>query len=86
MSAGYFKTTGTFMYSVICSAESWKILPGWVVGEQEGRPVGVVVALEVLHDHVVHTLGRGRVTARVSHAAPPLLQVIPHHQRQLPDS
>ena len=65
---------------------SRNVLPGRVVGEEEGGPVGVVMSLEVLHDHVVHALSRGGVTARVRHAAPALLQVIPHHQRQLPDS
>ena len=75
--------------------------PGWVVGEEEGRSVGVVVPLEVPHDHVVHTLQyrlddgllsvtithlcSGRVAAGVGHAAAALLQVVPHHQGQLPD-
>ena len=44
-----------------------------MVGEEEGRPVGVVVPLEVLHDHVVDALSGGGVTACVSHAAPALL-------------
>ena len=47
--------------------------PGWVVGEEEGGPVGVVMPLEVLHDHVVDTLSGGGVTTRISHAAPTLL-------------
>ena len=48
--------------------------PGWVVVEAEGRPVGVVVSLEVLHDHQVHSLRVTGVAAGVSHAAPPVLQ------------
>ena len=48
--------------------------PGWVVVESEGRSVGVVVALEVLHDHQVHSLRVPGVAAGVSHAAPPVLQ------------
>ena len=73
-----------------------------MVGEEEGGSVGVVVPLEVPHDHVVHTLQwrlyhgllsvtmthlcRGRVAAGVGHAAAALLQVVPHHQRQLPET
>ena len=49
-----------------------------MVREEEGSPVGVVMSLEVLHDHVVDPLGRGRVAAGVCHGAPSLLQVIPH--------
>ena len=50
--------------------------PGGVVVEAEGRPVGVVVALEVLHDHEVDSLRVPGVAAGVRHAAPPVL----HHQ------
>ena len=57
-----------------------------MVRQEEGCPVGIVMSLEVLHDHVVNSLGRGGVTAGVRHGTSPFLQVIPHDQREFPDT
>ena len=61
-------------------------LPGRVVVETKGSSVGVVVSLEVLHDHQVDSLGICRVAAGISHAAASILEVIPHDERQLPEA
>lgn len=51
--------------------------PGGVVEERERRPVGRVVALKVLDEHLVDALGIGRIAAAVAHRAAASVQVLP---------
>uniref|UniRef100_A0A8D8ACU8 (northern house mosquito) hypothetical protein n=1 Tax=Culex pipiens TaxID=7175 RepID=A0A8D8ACU8_CULPI len=60
--------------------------PGGVVVQSEWCPVGGVVPLEVLHDHLLHVLGVRRVRAGVAHRAAATVQVLPHHHRDLPNT
>jgi len=58
--------------------------PGSVVEQAHRRPVGGVVALEVLDEHLVDSLGiRGR-GAGVPHGAATPVEVLPHHHRDFP--
>lgn len=60
--------------------------PGGVIVQSEWCPVGRVVPFEVLHDHLVHVLGVGRVRAGVTHRAAATVQVLPHHHRDFPNT
>ena len=60
--------------------------PGCVVVQSERCPVGRVVPLEVLHDHLVHALGLGRIGAGVTHRTATTVQILPHHHRNFPNT
>jgi len=60
--------------------------PRSVVEQSHGSPVGGVVALEVLDEHLVDPLGVRRRGAGVAHGAAAAVQVLPHHHRHLPQS
>lgn len=49
-------------------------------------PVGRVVSLEVLDEHLVNTLSVGGGGAGVTHGAAAALQVLPHDHRYLPQT
>lgn len=49
-------------------------------------PVGRVMSLEILDQHLVNTVGGGRVAARVSHRAPTPVQILPHHHGNFPQA
>lgn len=54
--------------------------------DEQNLPVGRVMSLEILDQHLVNTIGRGRVAARVSHRAPTPVQILPHHHRNFPQA
>lgn len=58
--------------------------PGGVVEQSERSTVGGVVALEVLDQHLIHTVGGRWVRARVTHGAATTIQIRPHDHRYLP--
>lgn len=54
--------------------------------KSDDSPVGRVMSLEILDQHLVNTIGGRRVAARVSHRAPTPVQVLPHHHRNFPQA
>lgn len=60
--------------------------PGGVVVQSEGRTVGRVMAVKVLHDHLGDSVRLRGVRTGVSHGAPASVQVLPHHHGHLPDA
>lgn len=49
-------------------------------------PVGGIMTLEVLDQHLVHAVGGRGVAAGVSHGATASVQVLPHHHGHFPDT
>jgi hypothetical protein len=49
-------------------------------------PVGCVVALKVLDQHLVHSLSIWWVAATVTHGASSSVQILPHHHGHFPDT
>lgn len=49
-------------------------------------PVGGVVSLKVLNEHLVHSIGSGRVAAGVTHRASAAVEVLPHDHGHLPEA
>lgn len=60
--------------------------PGCVIVQSEWCSVGGVVPIEVLHDHLVDTVGVRRIGAGVTHRAAAAVQVLPHHHRNFPNT
>jgi len=58
--------------------------PGGVVEQAHRSPVGNVVPLEVLDEHLVDALGVGRSGAGVAHGTAATVEVLPHHHGNLP--
>lgn len=50
------------------------------------KPVGGVMSLEVLDQHLVDAVCGGRVAAGVAHGASAAVEVLPHDHRHLPEA
>lgn len=51
-----------------------------------GEPVGGVVSLEVLDQHLVNAVSGRRIAAGIPHRASTSVQVLPHHHRNFPEA
>lgn len=60
--------------------------PGRVIEETKGGPVGLVVAVEVFHEHLVDSVLVGRIRAGVAHRAAAPTKVHPHGHTDLPNT
>jgi alanine dehydrogenase len=49
-------------------------------------PVGGVMTLKVLDQHLVHSVGGRGVAAGVAHGATASVQVLPHHHGHFPNT
>lgn len=64
----------------------FRVEPARMIIEAKRSTIRLIVAIKVLHQHLVNAILVRRIGAGITHRAPSASQVIPHHHANLPDA